>query len=86
MFTVYVLYSAAFSKIYIGFTSDLEQRINSHNLFATKGYTVRFRPWIIIHTEVFPTKTQALKREKELKSARGREFIWQLIETGTTKT
>jgi len=27
MFTVYVLYSSTFDKIYIGFTSDLEARI-----------------------------------------------------------
>jgi len=27
MFTVYVLYSPTFNKIYIGFTSDLEARI-----------------------------------------------------------
>ena len=52
----------------------------SHNVFATKGYTVKFRPWEIIHTEVFETKSEAMKREKELKSANGRKFIWNVIE------
>ncbi|WP_084328472.1 GIY-YIG nuclease family protein [Indibacter alkaliphilus] len=32
MFTVYALYSPAFDKIYVGFTSNLEQRLLSHNV------------------------------------------------------
>ena len=53
MFTVYVLYSLSHNKIYIGYTSNLTQRILSHNELATKGYTIKFRPWEIIHTEIF---------------------------------
>ena len=79
MFTVYVLYSPSFNKIYIGFSSDLEARIQSHNFLATKGYTVRFRPWNLIYTEVYSAKAEAMKREKELKSARGRAFLWKMI-------
>jgi putative endonuclease len=80
MFTVYVLFSPSFNKIYIGFSSDIEKRIQSHNVLATKGYTIRFRPWKLIYQEVFSTKVEAMKREKELKSSRGRAFIWKHIE------
>ncbi len=38
MFTVYVLYSQKFGKIYIGFTADLDSRFKSHNELATKGW------------------------------------------------
>lgn len=79
MFTVYVLYSQSFDKIYIGYSSDLEKRFLSHNELATKGWTIKFRPWTIIHTEIFVDKIVALKREKQLKTAKGREWIWQLI-------
>ena len=75
MFTVYVLYSKKFNKIYIGFTSDLEKRVLSHNKLGTKGWTVKFRPWEIIHTEEFHSKSEAMKRERELKSSRGRTWI-----------
>ncbi|MFA6260587.1 MAG: GIY-YIG nuclease family protein [Bacteroidia bacterium] len=78
MFTVYVLYSDAFNKIYIGFTSDLTNRMLSHNQLATKGYTIKYRPWRVIHTETFASKVEAMKREKELKSAKGRQFIHAL--------
>ncbi|NBP70995.1 MAG: GIY-YIG nuclease family protein, partial [Cytophagia bacterium] len=39
MFTVYALHSPAHDKLYIGFTSDIEKRLASHNALATKGYT-----------------------------------------------
>ncbi len=79
MFTVYVLYSEKFDKIYIGFTSDLTTRVKSHNELGTKGWTIRYRPWVILYTEQYELKSLALKREKELKSGSGREFIWSLI-------
>jgi putative endonuclease len=75
MFTVYVLLSEKFNKIYIGYTSDLEKRFISHNKLGTKGWTIKFRPWKIVHTEAFQTKAEAMKREKELKSSRGRKWI-----------
>jgi len=79
MFTVYVLYSPAFNKIYICYTSDLNNRFLSHNELATKGYTLRYRPWVIAYTEEYQTKTEAIKRENQLKSASGRRFIWKII-------
>ncbi|MCF8343479.1 MAG: GIY-YIG nuclease family protein [Bacteroidales bacterium] len=75
MFTVYVLYSEKYDKIYIGYTTDLESRYLSHNLLATKGWTVNFRPWKIILTENYPTKSEAMRREKMLKGGQGRAFI-----------
>ncbi len=74
-FYVYVLHSASYDKIYVGFTSDLSARVRSHNSLATKGWTIKFRPWTVVHTETFHTKSQAMRREKELKSAAGRAFI-----------
>ena len=65
-FSVYVLFSPSHNKIYIGYTSDLEKRLLSHNHLASKGYTIRYRPWMLIHTEVFNTKLEAMKREKEI--------------------
>ena len=79
MFTVYVLYSEKYNKIYIGYTSNIEQRLLSHNELETKGYTLRYRPWKLIYTEVFSEKSEAMKREKQLKTAKGREFIWNLV-------
>ena len=79
MFIVYGLHSEKHNKIYIGFTSDLEARLLSHNHLSTKGYTINYRPWKVIYTEEFSDKAKAMKREKELKSSNGRAFIRSLI-------
>ena len=78
-FYTYALFSEMFNKIYIGFTSNIEQRIIDHNYRSKKGFTVKYRPWKLIHLEEFDSKKSAMKREKQLKSAKGREFIWSLI-------
>ncbi len=80
MYIVYVLYSVDFDKTYVGFTSDLESRVISHNIKATKGYTIKFRPWIIIHQESFENKTAAIAREKYFKSGSGRQLIKSIKE------
>jgi putative endonuclease len=76
MFKVYILYSSEYNKIYIGYSSDVETRFRAHNEFATKGWTIKFRPWKLIYTEEYTTKHEALLREKQSKSAAGREWIW----------
>ena len=77
--TVYCLYSLKYDKIYTGCTSNLIQRFYSHNYFSKKGWTTKYRPWIVVYTEYFFDKTEALKREKELKSAKGRRIIREFI-------
>ena len=79
MFTAYVLYSPKYSQVYIGYTSDLENRFLSHNELATKGHTIKYRPWVIAYTEEFDTKSAAMKREAQLKTANGRAFLWSII-------
>ncbi len=78
-FVVYILYSERFNKNYTGFTSNLIERFKSHNDLGTKGYTLKFRPWKVIHVEFFTSKSDAMKREKYLKTGAGREFIKDLI-------
>ena len=74
-FVTYILFSPSTGKKYVGFTSDLINRMKSHNIFDKKGYTSRFRPWIVIHVEFFNNKSDAMRKEKWLKSGNGREFI-----------
>jgi putative endonuclease len=78
MFTVYILYLALSKKIYIGQTSNLIQRFYSHNFFG-HDWSKRYRPWVVIYCEYYFSKTEALRREKALKSNKGREWIWQKI-------
>jgi putative endonuclease len=75
-FVVYVLYSKDFNQIYIGYTSSLLDRFYSHNIYATKGHTKKYRPWKVVHVvEFYKEKSEAIRREKSLKTSRGRDFV-----------
>jgi len=69
-FWVYILKSKIVDRYYIGSTQDAEKRLNEHNT-RKRTWTGRFRPWELIHAEEFPTRSDAIKREKELKSKTG---------------
>jgi putative endonuclease len=79
IYTVYILYSPQFRKIYIGQTSDLINRFYSHN-FLGREWTARYRPWEVIYSETFSSRSMALKRERELKGGKGRTWIWLKIQ------
>jgi len=81
MYTVYAIYNSRQDKYYIGQTKDLAQRIQLHNSRSFKKcYTSRFDgKWELIYYEKVPTCQEALKREKQLKSYRGREFVKKYI-------
>jgi putative endonuclease len=81
MYSVYVLYSPDFTKSYVGCTANLDIRLASHNQLATSGWTVRFRPWVLVHTEFFHLKLDALQREKFLKSGQGRLLVKSIIQS-----
>lgn len=71
---VYVLASDIDSSWYIGYTQDLQRRINEHNS-GKSYYTKRKLPWKIIYYEVSYDKLDAIAREKYLKSGMGRKFL-----------
>jgi len=73
-YVVYILFSEKYTKHYTGFTSNLIQRLISHNLLGNE-WTKRFRPWKLIFTKSFLTKKEALNFEKWLKTGVGRDFI-----------
>jgi len=77
MFCVYAIYNAKHSKIYIGQASNLAARLEAHrNKTFTNSYTSRFDgEWQLIYSEEITTRHEALAREKQLKSFRGREFV-----------
>jgi putative endonuclease len=77
MFWIYAVYNEKHKKFYIGQTENLEQRLLLHNTAEFKNsYTSRFGGnWVLIYKESVQDRIDALKREKQLKSFRGREFI-----------
>lgn len=81
MYYVYAVYNRENNKTYIGQTDNLEERVALHNSKTFKGsYTSRFSgEWKVVYKEETNTRQEALRREKQLKSYRGREQIKKLI-------
>jgi putative endonuclease len=78
MFYVYIIESKVDSSYYIGYTSDIKNRLLKHNT-ANTGYTSRKQPWLLKYYEEFENKKDAIKREKHLKRQRNKEFYNKLI-------
>jgi putative endonuclease len=78
MYFVYILYSERMDKYYIGSTNDIEGRIRRHNT-GNKAFTATGKPWVLRYKESFGTKSEALKREQQLKKWKNRERIESLI-------
>ena len=74
LFTVYILFSEKFNKHYTGFSSDLQERMISHNQLG-KDWTAKYRPWKLIYVKEFESKQEAMIYEKWLKTGVGRDFI-----------
>lgn len=85
MFYTYILINELSGKIYIGQTNNLEKRVAQHNnskfsLYGKNAYTkLNKGTWKLIYSENFETRGEAMKREEELKSSRGRNFIHTTI-------
>lgn len=74
MVTVYAIKSKIRNYIYVGFTSDLNDRSHRHNSGYEKT-TRAYAPFDLIFTEEFQTRVEARAKEKYLKSGVGKEFL-----------
>lgn len=81
MYTMYILKSTNTNRYYIGSTDNIKKRLEQHN----KGYS-RFTkgkgPFIIMYTEEYATRSEAVRREYYLKSLKSRVAIDKLIRQG----
>jgi putative endonuclease len=87
MYYVYILKSLKDGKLYTGVTNNPDRRLQEHN--GGKNAATRYRrPFILIYTECFASKSKALKRERYLKTPKGsfEKFqIWQQFELRQTE-
>jgi putative endonuclease len=74
MFNVYIIRSEVTKKHYIGHTKDLADRLRRHNNSQNKS-TKNGVPWEIVYTEEFSTRSEAIKRELEIKKRGAERFI-----------
>ena len=54
-------------KIYVGYSSDLRQRLKDHNSGHSE-FTSRFCPWKLVYHEAYFSEIDARKRELRIKN------------------
>jgi predicted GIY-YIG superfamily endonuclease len=72
MFYVYII-RLSNNSLYVGFTSNLRQRLKEHNS-GKSPYTSKFKPVKLIQYSAFDSEEKAVKFEKYLKSGSGIAF------------
>lgn len=75
MYYVYVIECQQDLSWYIGYTADLKRRINDHKKGVGCKTTSAKKEWKLIYYEAYISQSDALGREKFLKSGSGRKYI-----------
>ena len=74
MFYVYILKSLKNGRLYTGHTNNIQRRFEEHNSGMSK-YTKGNGPYELVYTEKYMARCDAVKRERYLKTGKGREEI-----------
>lgn len=79
LFYTYILYSSIKDKFYIGHTENVQNRLLQHNTRNNLGTN----DWTVVYTETYDNRSDAMKREKEIKNKKSRKYIeWLIQEKG----
>jgi len=73
MYFVYILKSLTDGSRYVGFTENVQKRLDEHNSGASQ-YSSSKKPYELVWYCAFNTKTQATKFEQYLKQGSGFAF------------
>ncbi len=78
MYYAYTIQSIKTGKYYTGSGKDPLERLKRHN----SGYTKSLKhkgPFKLVHQEIYETKTEAYRRERQIKSYKGGEAFKRLV-------
>lgn len=78
MFYVYILLCSD-NTLYTGYTNDIAKRVRNHNNGKGAKYTKYRTPCNLVYYETYGTKSEAMKREWEIKHTMNRKDKIALI-------
>ena len=75
---LYILQSETTSRYYVGQSLDVHARVAYHN--ANYSLSLKNRgPWKLVYTEQYATRSEAVRRERQIKSWKDRRMIEKLL-------
>ena len=78
MYFVYVIRNAE-GRIYIGFTTDRDQRIQTHQE-GKAGWTHGRGPWELVYHEIYTSRSAAMHRERNLKRGKTNQELRRILQ------
>ena len=79
MYYVYLLYSRELNEFYLGYTSDLKERLRSHQSGENEAIK-KAHDWILAYYEAYLNEHTARKREANLKrSGKAQQSLKQRV-------
>jgi len=76
---IYIMASCKNGTLYIGVTSNLQERVHQHKQGLLDGFTKKYNVKNLVYYEIFGDIGEAITREKQLKKWK-REWKIKLIE------
>jgi putative endonuclease len=77
---VYILFSEKCNKYYVGHTDSVEKRVDDHNKGKGGKFSSNCLTWKLVYSEEFLSRSEAMKREREIKNKKSRKYIEWLID------
>ena len=79
-FFCYILYSKSINRYYVGYTSDIEERLKLHNngYFGRKSFTSKESDWDLFLIIPCDTIEHAVFVESKIKKMKSRKYIENL--------
>jgi predicted GIY-YIG superfamily endonuclease len=74
-YKVFVLYSYPHDKLFVGYTTSLTDYMITMNVMESDNALYQYRPWTLIHMELFTDEDEAMLREGFLKQEIGQDYV-----------
>jgi putative endonuclease len=74
MYYIYIIQSNIDGSFYTGQCKNLSERLKHHNNGYTKSTKAK-TPWQLVYYEPFDTRTEASRREIEIKKKKSRLYL-----------
>jgi len=78
MFYTHIIFSKTIDKYYIGSCQNIDERLQDH-LNNRSTFTKKAKDWELKYFETYTSRSEAVKREMEIKKKKSRKYIEFLI-------
>ncbi len=75
---MYILRNDTNKRLYVGTTNSIKRRLAEHNRSKKRSVT-HFGNYHLVYSEIFSTRVEAVKRERQVKSYKGGNAFKKLL-------